>query len=386
MAQKIFVVAGEASGDLHAGELIRYLKKRAPETTFFGLGGRCMKEAGAELLEDMTALAVVGFIEILKNYSRFKKIFDATLAEVDARKPAAAILVDYPGFNLRLARELKKRGIKVIYFISPQVWAWGRERLRFIRQNVDLMLVLFRFEEILYKDGRFNVKFVGHPLLDIVRPTLTRDQMLEKIGFKKEFKTIALLPGSREREIKNLLPAMLEAGQKIYRRDPKTQFIVCRAGGMPRQIFKDIIEKIKIDFPYTVVDDDTYNGVNAADIAVVCSGTATLETAILNRPMVIVYKVSFLTWLLAKLCIKIPFIGLVNVVAGQKIVPELLQFDATPGKIAATAMNLLEDKKRLETIHAELYALKNTLGIPGALGRAAEEITKFLQTTNTKIQ
>jgi len=240
------------------------------------------------------------------------------------------------------------------------------------------MLVLFKFEEILYADGSFHVKFVGHPLLDIVKPTMDRPRFFDSIGFKNDLWTLALLPGSREREIINHLPVMLAAAQRIHQANKNTQFLICRAPTVARQLMKDIIDKTKIDFPYKILDDETYNGVNASDLALVASGTATLETAVLNKPMIIIYRVSFLTWVLARLFIKIPYIGLVNVVAGQKIVPELIQFDATPRKISKLVLELLEDTKKREKICAELYALKNSLGIPGASLRAAEEITKFL--------
>ena len=379
MAKKILIVAGESSGDIHAANLVLQLKSIYPDAVFFGLGGKKMKAAGVSIACDLTGLAVVGFSEVLKHYGTFKKLFDELLHKARQEKPDAAILVDYPGFNLRLARELKKSGVKVIYFISPQVWAWGAERIRFIRQTIDLMLVLFKFEEILYSDGKFNVKFVGHPLLDIVKPTMERKQLLETMGLSTSAHTIALLPGSREREVSSLLPVMLQAAQRIYQKNSGAQFLICRAATVKRETFKTIIDDQKIDFPYKMLDDLTYAGVNASDFCVVASGTATLETAILNKPLVIVYKVSFLSWLLAKLFVKIPNIGLVNVIAGQRIVPELVQFDATPEKIAATVSALLGDKKALEKTHAELYALKNTLGIPGASRRAAEEIAKFLQ-------
>ncbi len=378
MAKKILVVAGEPSGDIHAANLVLHLKKFYPDAFFYGLGGKNMQAAGVTIAYDITDLAVVGFFEILKNYSTFKKIFEGLLKKTEEIKPDAAILVDYPGFNLRLAARLKKMGIGIIYFISPQVWAWGKKRIHFIRKHIDLMLVLFKFEEILYSDGSFNIKFVGHPLLDIVKPTMSREQLLETIGFKKNYKTLALLPGSREREVSNHLPVMLGAAQQIHKKIKESQFLICRTTTLRREIFKEIIDKVKIDFPYKILDDQSYEGVFASELAIVASGTATLETAILNKPMIIIYKVSILTWLLAKMFIKIPHIGLVNVVAGQKIVPELIQFDATPNKISKTALELLEDKQTLEKIHAELYALKNTLGIPGASQRAAEEIYKFL--------
>lgn len=378
MAKNILVVAGEASGDLHAGHLIQQLKAIRPDLSFFGLGGKNMRDAGVEVASDLTELAVVGFFEILKNYGVFKKVFCGILKKVETLRPEAAILVDYPGFNLRLAKELKKRGVRVVYFISPQVWAWGKKRIAFIKRHVDLMLVLFKFEETLYSDGLFNVKFIGHPLLDIVRPSATRLRLLEEIGFKTNFKTIALLPGSREAEVQRHLGVMLEAARRIHAGAKDTQFLICRADTLPRQLFKDALDRTKIDFPYKILDNRTYDGLEASDFAIVASGTATLETAILNRPMVIIYKISALTYLLARMCVKIPHIGLVNVVAGEKIVPELIQFEATGKKIAETTLELLNDKAALEKIHVELYALKNTLGIPGASTRAASEIAKFL--------
>lgn len=379
MEKKILIVAGEASGDMHGAHLINHLKGLNPNISFFGLGGKNMKNAGVHIEYDITRLAVVGFIEILKNYSKFKKIFDAILHKTRQHKPDAAILIDYPGFNLRLAGELKKLGIPVIYFISPQVWAWGEKRIAFIKKTVSLMLVLFKFEETLYKDKNFNVKCVGHPLLDTVKPQKNASQLLELTGFKKERTTVSLLPGSREREVINLLPPMLKAAQLIFKKNPNTQFFICRTPALPKELFKKTIDKEKIDYPYSIVDDLTYAAVSASDAVIVASGTATLETAILNKPMVIIYKVALLTWALAKICVKIPYIGLVNVVAGKKVVPELIQFDATPKKIAAATEELLRDSKKREKMHAQLYALKNSLGIPGAYQRTAQEITHFLQ-------
>ncbi|MFH1691441.1 MAG: lipid-A-disaccharide synthase [Candidatus Omnitrophota bacterium] len=378
MEKKILIIAGEASGDMHGAHLVTHIKKLNPKISFFGLGGKDMKNAGVHIEYDITRLAVVGFFEILKNYSKFKDIFNNILHKTKNQKPDAAILIDYPGFNLRLAGELKKMGIPVIYFISPQVWAWGEKRIKFIKKTISLMLVLFKFEEVLYMDKTFHVKFVGHPLLDTVKPQKTKTQFLESVSFKKGLTTIALLPGSREREVSNLLPRMLKAAQMIFQKNANTQFFICRTTSLPKELFKRIIDKEKIDFTYTITDDSTYEALNACDLAIVASGTATLETAILNKPMIIVYKVSLSTWLLAKMFVKIPYIGLVNVVAGKKIVPELIQFNATPKKIFLTATELLHNKKKQEKIHAQLYALKNSLGIPGAYNRTAQEIVHFL--------
>jgi len=379
MEKTLVVIAGEASGDLHAAHLIKELKTLYPEGRFFGLGGEKLRAEGITLWHDLTQLAVVGFVEVLKHYSHFKRIFDDTLTRIIMLKPDAVILVDYPGFNLRLARELKKHGICVIYFISPQVWAWGRGRITLIHKSVDLMLVLFKFEEDVYQDGALKVTWVGHPLLDAVRPAKTRPQLLTDIGFTDQAPVVALLPGSRVREIRALLPIMLKSASLIHKQYPQAQFLICRAGTVPRQLYKDAIERLKPEFPYKILDDDTYSGIEASDIVLVASGTATLETAILVRPMIILYTISLLTWLIAKVCVRIPNIGLVNVVAGRPIVPELIQFDATPSKVFSTFRSLWDDPERLAQIHADLTSVKESLGTTGAARRAAEAIASFLK-------
>ncbi len=378
MEKTLVVIAGEASGDLHAAHLVEELKTLYPSGRFYGLGGEKMRAAGVTLWHDLTQLAVVGFVEILRHYGRFKQVFEETLGKIVALKPDAVILVDYPGFNLRLVRKLKRHGIRVVYFISPQVWAWGRERMQLIRRHVDLMLVLFKFEEDLYSDGVFNVTCVGHPLLDAVRPSKTRRQLLADVGFEDRAPVVGLLPGSREHEVRSLLPVMLEAAQLIHKKYPRAQFLICRAATVARQLYKDAIDRFKLEFPYKILDDDTYSGIQASDAVLVASGTATLETAILNRPMIILYKVTLLTWIMAKMCIRIPHIGLVNVVAGKKVVPELIQFDANPKKVAATFSVLWDDAARLEATRSALARVKAALGAPGASRRAAEAIASFL--------
>ncbi len=378
MEKTLVVIAGEASGDLHASHLVEELKALYPTARFYGLGSEKMRAAGVTLWHDLTQIAVVGFVEILRNYGRFKRVFDDTLGKIVALRPDAVILVDYPGFNLRLVRALKKHGIRTVYFISPQVWAWGRGRVRFIRRHVDLMLVLFAFEETLYRDGAFNVTCVGHPLLDAVRPSKTRQQLLADVGFEDRPPVVGLLPGSREREVRSLLPVMLGAAQRIHKKYPRAQFLVCRAATVPRQFYKDALDAAAPEFPYKILDDDTANGIQASDVVLVASGTATLETAILGRPMIILYKVSLLTWLMAKLCIRIPHIGLVNVVAGKKVVPELIQFDANPNKVAAAFAGLWDDPGQLSATRRALAGVKAALGAPGASRRAAQSIASFL--------
>ncbi len=374
--KKLAIVAGEASSDLHAAHLIEAIKEISPDIEFFGLGGKKMQEAGVRITYNIVDLAVVGFSEVLKNLSKFKKIFKDFLLEIDKEKPDAVILIDYPGFNLRLAKELKKRNIRVIYYISPQVWAWGKNRIKLIKKCVDRMIVLFKFEEELY--GRHDVEaaFVGHPLLDIVSISQDRKQFLNEIGLAEKNVTVSLLPGSREREIKSLLPEMLEAAKIIHDKINNSQFIILQSHSLNDESIKKYTSGYNL--PIRICRENTYNGINASDLAISASGTATLEIAILKKPLIIIYKVSFLTWLIAKMLVRLPFIGLVNVVARKKIVPELIQNDVTAKKIAEEALNLLLSPKKIIEMKSELEKLENYLGKPGATKRAAETIINFI--------
>ncbi|MFC1703173.1 lipid-A-disaccharide synthase [Candidatus Omnitrophota bacterium] len=370
--KKIAIVAGEASSDMHAAHLVEALKKQSPHIEFFGLGGKKMQAAGVLIFYNLVDLAVVGFFEVLKNYSTFKKIFNDFLKEIDEIKPDCVILIDYPGFNMRLAKELKKREIRVIYYISPQVWAWGKERIALIKKYVDKMIVIFKFEEELYQQHGINVSFVGHPLMESIKVTTEKEQFLKRAGLSEKNITIGLLPGSRQREIKALLPAMLKAASIISQKMKNAQFIVLQSPTLPDELVK--IHTSGYNLPLRIIRDDTYNGINASDIVISASGTATLETAILKKPLIVVYKVSFLTWLIAKSIIKLPYIGLVNVVAQKKLMPELIQYQATAENIADEAMRLISDKHGIKTIKKELDSLQDSLGKPGASQRAAQII------------
>ena len=300
----ILIVAGEASGDLHAASLARAINAIQPQIKFFGLGGKKVKQEGVDLYFDIVELAVVGLFEVLKNLKKFKEIFSGLLKEVDRRKPDLAILVDYPGFNLRLAAELKKRGIPIIYYISPQVWAWAKARIKTIKKLVDLMLVVFKFEEELYKENSIPVAFVGHPLLDTVKSTLSKEELFKKYSLDVKKFTFALLPGSREKEVKLLLPVMLDTAKIIHGQKPDSQFLILRSSTVRHEIFNRITAHYQL--PIVMLSDMTYDGISASDFALVASGTATLETAILGVPMVIMYKVSFLTWAYLKMAVKLP--------------------------------------------------------------------------------
>jgi len=361
----ILIIAGEASGDTRAAELVSAIKILSPNTSFSGVGGDGMRACGVTLFDHITSLAVIGIVEVLKNIGRIKKVFDNILLEVDKQKPDAAILVDYPGFNLRLAGELKKRSIKVIYYVSPQVWAWREGRIDRIKKIVDRMIVFFPFEKELYARHGMNVDCVGHPLVDEIHITRQAIDVLKSIGLKtKDAVTIGLMPGSRQKEIERHLPVMLEAAKKLYEQDHRRQFLLLKAPTIPRDLLEGALPS---ELPVKIYEGNSHDGINAMDAAIVASGTATLETALLNVPMVVIYKTSWLTYAIAKNVIKIPYIGLVNVVAGKKIVPELIQNDCHPTLIAQNVESILKDPGMID----ELQKLRTILGAPGASHRAA---------------
>ncbi len=378
--QKHFlIVAGEASGDVHAAHLVDELKKIDPSLTFSGVGGPRLRASGVELYQDISSLAVVGFVEVLRHYGAIRGIFDLVLEKIDEVKPRAVILVDYPGFNLRLAREIKKRGVKVIYYISPQVWAWKANRVEQVKKYVDRMLVLFRFEQDFYARRGVRVDFVGHPLADALNAPTDKKKFCQRHGLDTEKLTVGLLPGSRQNEINTLLPVMLGAADILREEFAPVQFLVLKAHTVERALLerycRDAACRPKI------IEAGTYDGINACHLCVVASGTATLETAILGKPMVIVYKTSFLTWLLAKLLVKIPYIGLVNVVAGKRVVAECVQFQATPEHVASELRKILTDEIRAAVIKEDLRNVRDLLGPPGASRRAAEIIYETTRTT-----
>jgi lipid-A-disaccharide synthase len=374
--KKILIVAGEASGDLHAANLVKEIKNIYPQVQFFGLGGQRLKDQGVNLYFNIVELAVVGFFEVLKNLKKFKEIFGGLLKEVDRIKPNLAVLVDYPGFNLRLAKELKKRSIPVIYYISPQIWAWGADRIETIKETVNLMIVVLKFEEELYKKHNIPVFFVGHPLLDSVKFDMSKTEICNKLGLNLNNPILAILPGSREKEVKTLLPIMLDSAKLIHRKIPNAQFLILRSSSVKEEIFNSIGSTYKL--PISIVSDFTYSGLAVSSFAMVASGTATLETAILGVPMVILYKVSFLTWLYLKMMIKIPYIGLVNLVRREKFIAEFVQYKTRPMTIADSILKTLKNKQKIDEIKQGLSCVTASLGEKGASQKAAKAIVSFI--------
>jgi len=320
---------------------------------------------------------------VLKNIVKFKGIFSAILKETERIRPDLAILVDYPGFNLRLAEALHKKNIPVIYYISPQIWAWGGKRIEIIKKVVSLMIVFFKFEEELYRKNNVPAAWVGHPLLDTVKPKLTREELLCSLKMDPDKKTLAILPGSREKEVKTLLPIMLAACKLIYERwNCKGQFLILASPSVKKDTFHTITARYNL--PLHLVSDLTYEGLSASDFALVASGTATLETAILGIPMVILYKVSFPTWAYLKMHVKIPYIGLVNVVKQEKLIAEFIQYDARPKKIADYICGVFSDAHKMGQIKQGLYGIKELLGESGATRKAAQAVAEFLKNHENK--
>ena len=375
--KKILIVAGEPSGDLHAASLVRLLKTLDPSLQFFGMGGNILRDAGADITFDISALALVGLAEVLKNIFTVGRTYKALLRKIDLERPDLAILVDYPGFNLRLAKEIKKRSIPVIYYISPQVWAWGGDRINIIKKYVDKIIVFFKFEEELYKSCGINVEFAGHPLVDTVHASRTKDETLNTYGLSKDKITIALLPGSRSNEITTLLPIMTRAAKIINARMPDTQFVIAKYPDLAISMYEKYVLSSGVDIK--IAGGDAYNVVASADFAIVASGTATLETAIIGTPLIIIYKVKLLTYIAYNLVSKLRFLGIVNIIAGKEVAPEFLQYAATPEKISEKVVSLLSDRKKIDQMREELAGVKRSLGSPGASARAAQAVLAFLK-------
>ncbi|MCM8799177.1 MAG: lipid-A-disaccharide synthase [Candidatus Omnitrophica bacterium] len=374
--KKILIVAGDPSGDLYAANLVKELKNIDPSINFFGLGGKCMQKEGVFLYSNIVELSLIGFWEVIKNFKKFKNIFNLLLERVDQIKPQLAILVDYPGFNLRLAKELKKRAISIIYYISPQVWAWGASRIKKIKDSVDLMLVFFKFEEDLYKEHNIKAIFVGHPLLDIVKPSLNREEIIKKFSLPLTRYTFSLLPGSRLNEVRLNLPIMFKTAEILFKKIEDVKFLILKPENLDEAIYYKIIPRYSL--PIYILSNNTYNGLSISDFALVASGTATLETALLNIPMVIIYRMNFLNWLILRPLVKLPFIGMVNIVLGKKVVPEFIQYKAKPKIIADHIISIISDKDKMEQMKNSLFQIRRILDKPNATQFSAQIISKFL--------
>ena len=375
----LLLSAGEASGDMYAARLATALKQRL-DVEIFGMGGPQMRAAGVEIITDYSEVSVVGITEVLKRLPSLFRAMRRLVDEAERRRPPLAILTDFPGFHLRLARKLRPRGIRSVYYICPQFWAWRPWRVNLVRRRFAQALCIFHFEEKFYADAGVPVKFIGHPLVGNVKPTMTREFFCKKYGLEEGDPIITILPGSRRGEIAHHVPVLVEALREM-RRTLQGSFgvVVAVAPGLD-------VEKLKPMFPgqwqVKFIEEGTYSALAAADLAIVSSGTATVETALLGKPMIVVYRLSPMTARLAKPLVKTNFFSMVNLIAGRGVVPELIQHDFTAQRVAAEAENLLsaseEGKNRMEKMSRGLEEVRRLLGPPGAVERAADEIAKLL--------
>jgi len=367
--KKILIIAGEASGDLHGSGVVRSLLRLSPDVQVYGVGSGNMRQAGAELIIDSSQLAVVGITEVFGQIGNLFKAYWQLKEFIKTNHLALLILIDFPDFNLLLARVAKSVGVPVLYYISPQVWAWRSGRVKKIANRVDKMAVILPFEVAIFRQAGLDVEFVGHPLLDVL--DLNRqDISLPNTEEWKGAPLIALLPGSRAKEVNSLLPSMKRAAEIIREKKPGARFILAAA---PSLNVKEVTEFLKSsDVSVTIVQGQTYQVIKAADLVIVASGTATLETAILDKPMVILYHVSSLSYWIGKSLVKVNWIGLVNIIAGKSVVPELLQQEVKGERIAAEVLKILEDESCRQKILQGLAEVRDKLGTPGAAHRVAE--------------
>ena len=385
----IMIVAGEASGDLHAAKLVRALREAAGkrETDFFGASGPLMREAGVESVVASDELSIVGLLEIGRALPTFLKAFNLLKNSARARKPDAAILVDFPDFNLKLAKALKKQGIRVVYYISPQLWAWRSYRVRTIRKYVDLMITILPFEKEWYeKRGIKHVEYVGSPLAMEVHASRSREEFCRDHEIEPARPIISLLPGSRHKEIVRILPVMIESAVEMTKERSDLQFIVALASekSLPdvKQILKKAEKRSALPEDLFIIARETFDALNASDAAAVTSGTATLETAIIGTPMAIVYKTSAINYGLLRPLISVEHFGLVNLIAGERIAKEMIQGEFTP-KNLETELSRLLDPIENQLARAKLSESVDKLGHGGASKRAAEAILSLIRDTES---
>ena len=372
-ATQILLSAGEASGDMYAAQLAVALKKRA-NCEIFGMGGDQMRAAGVDVITDYSEVSVLGITEILAHLPQLIRAMRGLVNSTRARRPALAILTDFPGFHLRLARKLKPLGVQNVYYICPQFWAWRPWRVRIVRRRFALALCIFPFEEKFFSDAGVPVKFIGHPLVGNVAAKLTREAFFAAHGLDPSKKLVTILPGSRNSELARHLPVLCDASAKIHAAMPTVQFVVAAAPGRSTSLQRRWPSGLNV----RVVEGQTYDALAHADASIVSSGTATVEAALLDAPMVVVYRVTPLTALLAKPLVRTKFLSMVNLIAGREIVPELIQKDFTADKVAGQSVRLLRNPAEIATMRGNLAEVRRKLGPPGAVERAADAISGLL--------
>ena len=372
---KVMLSCGEPSGDLYAGALTTEIRRLDPTADVFGLGGEQLAASGGRLVRDFGGLAVTGLAEVVPALPRLWATYRRLVTTARAERPAVFVAIDYPGFNFRLGASVAELGVPVVYYISPQVWAWRRGRLRTMKRFVTRALVIFPFEEALYREADIPVAFVGHPLLDLATPALGRDAFRQAYRLDPEAPTVAVLPGSRANELRMILPDLVGAVERIARAVPSVQFVIARAPNLPDALFEPLARLTRVTSRVPcIVESQTDAVLVAADVVLTASGTATIQTAIHGRPMVVVYRLSPLTYWMGRRFVRVNAFGMVNLVAEKPIVPEFLQEAFTPEAVAGEAVRFLTDETHAATTRAELRTVREKLGGSGASRRAAEQV------------
>jgi lipid-A-disaccharide synthase len=373
---RILVVAGEASGDTHAAELVAALQARRPDLTFFGMGGSRLAARGVELLHDAREVSVMGITEVLPRLPRILQVLKGLARAAAERRPDVAILVDIPDFNLRLAAKLKALGVPVAYYVSPMIWAWRRGRVRTIKRLVDRMLCILPFEEEFYREAGVSARYVGSPVVEQVPAPASPTHFRERLGLNTDAPTLALLPGSRMSEVRRLLPTLVDAAKRLSAERPGLQVVVPVAPTIPRE---EVVSRFEgSGLSPILVEGRAPEVVGASDAAVVASGTAVLEAGLMQRPLVVVYRVSLVTYWVGRLMLKVAFVSLVNLLAGRRVVPELLQGDMTPERIAEEVRRVWTPGAPREEMLRGLAEVRGRLGETGAAARAAEAVLELL--------
>ncbi len=374
----ILIIAGEPSGDLHAAGVARELLQQRPDVHLFGIGGEKLLALGQEQLYDTRRMAIIGFTEVVRHLPFLRRVFRHLEQEIIRRKPVCALLVDYPGFNLRLAKILKKHNIPILYYIAPQVWAWGKKRIPQMAQLLDHLAVVFEFEVELFRRAGLPTTFVGHPLLDVLQPGMSREDFFQQNALNAENPLLGLLPGSRAQEVERLLPEMLATLKHLRRAAPGLQAVVAAASNLDLGLYQRFLREAGLGpAEVKLVQRATWAVMAHSDACLVSSGTATLETGCFGTPLVVVYRVSALTYAIGKRLVKLDRIGLVNIVAGEMVAPEFIQHDFTAEKVAPVLLPLLTDAEKNRAARQKLAKVRDRLGKPGAAGKVAQLVLEL---------
>ena len=372
----VMILAGEASGDAHAAEFVRPLRQQQPDMRISGMGGDSMTRAGVELFFDSSIIAVVGLVEVIRHWGDIKRAMAIVRERLEQTHPDLLVLVDYPEFNLKMARHAGSLGIPVLFYISPQVWAWRPKRIHKIGRLIDHMAVIFEFEKKYYEDAGIPVSFVGHPLVDKVKPSANAASQRARLGISDEARVVGLFPGSRRNEITRLLPLMFDTARQMQLRDPLIRFVLPVASSLNFEEISNQVQASGVDI--CVTRDEIYDVITCCDAIATCSGTVTLEIALLGVPMCIVYKVSPLSYLIMRRLVTIPHIGLVNIVARQAVVQEYLQADANPENLSGELFRMLDDPQYRVDLSAGLDIVRKNLGAGNGAQNMADLVLSLL--------